>query len=321
MTSGRVRPPRIPRAIACESTSAAVDFGDRHIGIAIADEWGNVVDELTVATDLSVRAGQAIDQASFLLASMCERNGVNLALREIVAAVPGPVDPASGRVIGNVSRSTWADLPVAAELERRLGAPTWAENRVALGAYGEVQYGAGRGHRTVVYVKASSGVDAGIVLDGVPYLGATGFAGGIGHTKIGGRSELCHCGSRGCLEAVASTHSIIKQLGRSRSHAVLTRLSPADLRDPAAKHILNKTGESLGEGLAGFCNLFDPTLLIIGGVLGTLGAPIIEGVRTSIAQRTRTTRAPQVVTAELGRRANLLGALHLAGSTLLSERL
>jgi predicted NBD/HSP70 family sugar kinase len=189
-------------------------------------------------------------------------------------------------------------------------------NDASVGAVGELYHGAGRGHRDFLYIKASHGVGAGLVVNGQPYQGGTGFAGEIGHIIISGRPELCRCGNRGCLEAVVSVPSVREQLSHTHPHLDPDRIDLATLHDPISARILNEAGRSLGAVLAGLCDLFNPTLLIIGGELGTSGKPLIDGVQASLNRfaQPATTTAIKVVPASLGRRAEFMGAVQLAAN-------
>ncbi|MGO8056536.1 ROK family protein, partial [Rhizobium leguminosarum] len=73
-----------------------------------------------------------------------------------------------------------------------------------MGARGELAYGAAQGRRDVIYVKASTGIGAGVILDGRLVGGATGEAGELGHVQVDENGIMCRCGSRGCLETEVS---------------------------------------------------------------------------------------------------------------------
>src|SRR5262249_21679892 len=113
--------------------------------------------------------------------------------------IPGPIDRRT-RTIGSASiLPGWVGLAPAEEMARRLGLPVEIDNDANVGALAEVYWGAGRGHSEIVYVKASTGIGAGIVTAGQLYRGAVGTAGEIGHTTVDEQGPLCRCGSRGCL--------------------------------------------------------------------------------------------------------------------------
>ena len=96
-------------------------------------------------------------------------------------------------------------VDAADELEGRLETarptstttPTWARSpRSTLGA--------GRNASFAAYVSISSGIGAGIIVDGRPYRGHRGTAGEIGHVLVDEQGPICRCGNRGCLETLAS---------------------------------------------------------------------------------------------------------------------
>ena len=64
-------------------------------------------------------------------------------------------------------------------------------------------WGAGRGADHMAYVKAATGIGAGFIVGGAPYVGAGGTAGEIGHTVVDPGGPICRCGNRGCLETLA----------------------------------------------------------------------------------------------------------------------
>jgi predicted NBD/HSP70 family sugar kinase len=88
------------------------------------------------------------------------------------------------------------------------------------------------------------------------------------------------------------------------------------LTPPITERILNEAGRMLGSVLADLVNLLNPSALILGGELGTAGAPLVQGVEASLRRYAQpaTAAALQVLTAALGMRAELTGALQMAAS-------
>ncbi len=313
--SGSGRPGAILTAVATGTRTGAIDFGHRHFRVALGDDVGNVLDEVTVALNVDASPSRGLDEAAQGLKDLCVRHG-NTALACVVAGVPGPIDAASGLVCSTTTLSNWAGMFPARELEKRLGVPAKAHNDANLGAVGEQFHGAGRGHRDFLYVKASHGIGAGVVMNGRLYRGGAGFAGEVGHIIIAGRPELCRCGNRGCLEAVVSVPSVREQLSHTHPHLDPETIDLAELDDPISARLFNETGRTLGAVLAGLCDLINPTVLIIGGELGSSGQPLVDGVRASVNRfaQPSTSSAIQISAAQLGRRAELVGAVQLAGA-------
>lgn len=313
--SGSGRPATILNAVASGSPTGAIDFGHSHIRVAVGDDLGNVIDEVVVRLNVDRMAREGMDLASDHLERLRTTHGVGR-LASVVAGIPGPVDGVTGLVCSPTILSSWVGVAPARELEARLGVPVRAENDALLGAFGELHSGAGQHHQDFLYVKASHGVGAGLVIGGRTYHGATGLAGEIGHTALAGRSELCRCGNRGCLEAVISVQAIQEQIAHTHPHLDSAQISLKALDDPITARILNEAGRTLGKVLADLCNLLNPTALIIGGELGASGQALVEGVRASVNRfaQPATAAAIEVLPAALGQRAELVGALQLAGT-------
>jgi predicted NBD/HSP70 family sugar kinase len=316
--SGSGRPATCIRAVAAGGPVAAIDFGHNHVHVAIGDALGSPLSEQRMPLDVDLRANDAMDLAADLLAQLRAQHSVD-PLCSLVAGIPGPVDAKTGLVRSPTILSSWVGLAPAQELERRIGLPVHVENDAALGAYGELKAGAGRHHRNFLYIKASHGIGASMVIDGEIYKGATGIAGEIGHTHLAGRNEQCRCGNRGCLETVVSVQSLLEQVAHTHPHANPDAISLDGLDDTITHRLLNEAGRTLGKVLADLCNLLNPAALIIGGELGAAGTSLIEGVQASVDRYAQpaTAAALEILPASLGTRAELTGALQLSANMAL----
>jgi predicted NBD/HSP70 family sugar kinase len=206
--------------------------------------------------------------------------------------------------------------------------PVLVDNDANLMAYGEQR----TGHpdcSAFVLVKVSTGIGAGVVVDGRIYRGIDGGAGDIGHIRVpGGADALCRCGSYGCLAAVASGGAVARRLAEAGAPAA----SGSDVRDllaaghPEAAALARQAGRLVGEVLATVVTLLNPGVLMIAGDLA--GTPFLTGVRELLYQRAlpRSTAHLEVVTSQLGERAGLIGAgalvvEHLYAPERVEERL
>jgi predicted NBD/HSP70 family sugar kinase len=228
--------------------------------------------------------------------------------------VPGPVDR-NGQVRSRTIVSSWWQLPIADEIARRLELDPElvdVEHDARLGALGEHRRGAALGCDDFVYVKASHGLGAGLVLAGELYRGAGGLTGEIGHAVVEADGALCRCGNRGCLETLVSVDRVREQI-RFVSGADVADLAVAAI-DPAARRIVLDAGRRLGRALADVCTLLDPGRVVLGGELAAAGAPLVEGVAESIRRYAQpAAEEVSVVLSALGEDAQVVGALVLAG--------
>lgn len=296
----------------------AIDFGHSHFQVAVGTEDGHVIAEMRVSTNVDDSPSSGLDYACDALLSLCARHHID-ALAGVGVGVPGPVERSTGIIRTTTILSNWSGMSPAAEVERRLSVRAVADNDANVGALGELTQGAGRRLSDFLYIKAGHGIGAALVLQGQLYRGGTGFAGEIGHFPLHGRAEVCRCGSRGCLEAVISVHAVTEQILHTRPQTSDT-IAFGSLSDPVAARIFNQAGYTLGTVLAEFLNLVNPRAIIIGGGLGSAGPAFIDGVRASVHRFAQAPLASvcDVQPAQLGQRAELLGALALAG-TLVSR--
>ncbi|HSN12312.1 MAG TPA: ROK family transcriptional regulator [Propionibacteriaceae bacterium] len=316
--TGSGRRAAILTAVPGAARVAGIDFGHQHFRVGIGDESAQVVDELYVRQAVDDSPADGLDAACSAIEELCARHGItNLA--GVAVGVPGTVERATGVIRMTTILSNWSGMSPALEVQKRLGVPALVDNDATLGALGERHHGAGEHHEDFLYVKASHGVGAALVIDGEPYRGGTGFAGAIGHMHIEGRPELCRCGSRGCLEAVVSVPSVMEQISHTRPQPDEESVEDlATLTDAVSTRVLNEAGRVLGQALADLINLVNPTAVIIGGELGSSGPAFIHGVRSSVNRFAQMPLASAcvVLPAQLGERAELVGALVRAGSLI-----
>jgi glucokinase-like ROK family protein len=313
---GGGRPPVLLSLNSAAGLAIGADFGHTHLRVAVSDLSHEVLAETRRELDVDHSAEEGLDAAEELVDEVLEEAGAERArVLGVGMGLPGPINRATGAVGSSSILPGWVGVDAAAELERRLRLPVHVENDANLGVLAEFVWGSGKGHTDIIYIKLSSGVGAGLLLGGRLHEGAGGTAGEIGHTPAQQGTAICRCGSRGCLETVASARAIAEQLSASRGEPVskeqLLQLT-AD-GDPAAARLIAEAGREIGVALAGLCNLLNPDCVIIGGDLSAAGELITEPVRESIRRYAIASAAEQVsvVAGILGERAELLGALAL----------
>jgi len=226
-------------------------------------------------------------------------------------AVPGVTRHRDGavRFAPNLS---WRDVAFGRMLSDRLpGTDVRVVNDGDAGVLAEHLRGVARGCHDVVFVEGEVGVGSGVVVDGKPLVGAGGYAGELGHIAVAGLGgRRCRCGSDGCWETEIGLDAIARALGLgpdASRRAVVDALRSAgedEVRrlEPVARH--------LGAGLATVVNIFNPSLVVLGGLLRELYPCVAAEVRRTMVRGALAAPVEQVRLAlpELGDDAVLLGA-------------
>ncbi|MFD0436241.1 ROK family transcriptional regulator [Streptomyces chartreusis] len=294
----------------------AADLETRHARAAVLTLTGEILAEHSGTLVVEDGPEAVLGDLGRWFAELLEKAGRGAGeVCGIGLAVPGPVDSETGRVVQPPIMPGWDGYDITGRLARAFGEETGAapvpvlvDNDANLMAYGEQRTGY-PDCSAFVLVKVSTGIGAGVVVDGSVYRGIDGGAGDIGHIRVGADAE-CRCGSYGCLAAVASGRAVARRLAETGVPAA----SGSDVRDllasghPGAAALAREAGRQVGDVLATVVTLLNPGVLMIAGDLA--GTAFLTGVRELLYQRAlpRSTAHLDVVTSRLGERAGLIGA-------------
>jgi len=319
------RPPIVLEVDPGYGLVGAIDMGATHMTIAVADFTARIHQELDFPFDIKDGPEVCLSMANQCLQKMLEAQGLSITdLSAVGIGVPGPVITEAGMVLAPPIMPGWDRFPIRSRLENMWHCPITLNNDAELGALGEWAYGAGRGEKNIAYIKVGSGIGAGLILNKQIYGGTMGAAGEIGHLTIDENGPVCNCGNRGCLEAFAGGHAIAKQgqaLAKSGKRTLLaditsekiTALEVAEAArrgDLHAQEILRRAGIYIGIAIAGLINLFNPSVVIIGGGVSQVGDIISAPIRQAVRERAMraSEQSVRITTGMLGRRSVLIGA-------------
>lgn len=293
-----------------------LDFGHRHIRAAIADLRYTVLAERKQRCDVGAASNEAFAAAERLVDELLAEIG--RARKDIRAAgvgLPAPL-PVDGSALDSWPiLPGWSSIEPRHDLGQRLGVPVYADNDANLGARGELVFGAGRGARNVAYIKAATGLGAGLVMDGHVYRGHAGSAGEIGHLTIDETGPICSCGNRGCLETLVGGPYLLELLRHSHPdlRTVEDLVARAVEGDGGCRRVLADAARHIGFVAANLCNVVNPERVVVGGDLAAAGELLIEPLRTAMARYAVISVAKTpVIAAQTADRAEVLGALVLA---------
>ncbi len=229
---------------------------------------------------------------------------------------------------------SWRHEPLQENLQRRVRVPISVDNDANAAAWAEWKFGAAREESHFMIVNLGTGIGGGLIIDGHVQRGRYGIAGEFGHMQVVPNGLRCECGNRGCWEQYASGNALVREarsLIAANSPMATDLLAsvggdPANLTGPlitlAAQggdqtsiELLAEIGHWLGVGIANLAAAFDPGTFVIGGGVSAAGPLLLDPARETFRRQLpgRGYRPEaQIVGAELGNEAGLIGAADLA---------
>lgn len=198
---------------------------------------------------------------------LTEAQGFGVRVRGMGVAVSGDVVRSDGTVRYSPFLE-WRDVPLGELLRMTTGLPVTVDNDVRALTVAEQWFGAGVGLDDFALVTVGAGIGCGLVVGGRVVSGAFGVAGEIGHLSLDPAGPLCHCGNRGCVEAIAADAAIVRDVRALTGVAVADAaeaLALARRGEPGARQVFARAGDAIGRAIGSVVNLLGPERVIISG--------------------------------------------------------
>ncbi|WP_433699777.1 ROK family protein [Nocardiopsis sp. CA-288880] len=303
----------------------AADLGATHARLALTDMSGTVLAEERADLDIALGPETVLDWVVGNGRDLLEGAGRGVGeLLGLGIGLPGPVQHSTGRAVNPPIMPGWDNFDVPGHVRGRLDVPVLVDNDVNIMAIGE-HHTAWPDASHLMFVKVATGIGCGIVSEGSVYRGAQGAAGDMGHIHVpSGGDKPCRCGNTGCLEAVASGAALAAALTGAGVPASGARDVVELSRNGSvpALRALRQAGRDIGEVLAASVNMFNPSVIVIGGALALAGDHLLAGVREIIYQRSLplATEHLSIVSSRAGEGAGVVGAAVMVIEHCLSPR-
>ncbi|KIQ63836.1 ROK family transcriptional regulator [Kitasatospora griseola] len=309
---------------------AALDIGGTKIAGGLVDPRGALLHRLQVPTPATGDRHELMAAVTHVLDELARRPEWPR-VRALGIGSAGPVDIAAGTV-SPVNLPGWREFPLRSEAATH---PAVRDLPVVLGGdavamtAAEHWRGAARPYRNALCLVVSTGVGAGLVLDGRLHTGTTGNAGHLGHISVDFEGRPCPCGARVCLEGLASGTAIARTAadsgwrpgpdGDTTATGVATA---AKSGDPLALAAFDRAAQALAAGIAATATLVELDVAVIGGGVAAAGDILFTPLARHLSSYATLpfTRSLHLVPARLGTDAGLVGAAALARRALLAHR-
>ncbi len=297
-------------------STLALDIGGTKIAAGLVDADGQLRHQNRQATPHSSDPEEVWAAATRTIA-------------DALAAADGPVDGVGissagpihlpGGTISPVNIPAWRGFNVRDRVAAAVpGVPVRLAGDGLCMALGEHWRGAGRGAAFMLGMVVSTGIGGGLILDGLPYDGRTGNAGHIGHMVVDVDGPPCRCGSRGCVEAIASGPNMAawareKGWAGTKNRDARALADAAAAGDEIAVAAFHRGAQAIAAMITSVCAVCDLDLVVIGGGVANAGPVLFDPLRAALRDLATLDfiASLRVVPAELGGDAGLVGAAAL----------
>ncbi len=309
-----------------------IDLGGTKMLTALMNDHFRVLASTKMKTEVSKGGKNFIDDIAESIYQVTDESDVDLKnLKAIGIGCPGIIDD-RGVVIESPNVRFLKQYPLAKKISKIFKVPVVLENDVNAGLYGELVFGAAKGHKHVVGIFPGTGIGGALILNGALYRGFTGAAGEIGHILVDPLGPMCGCGKRGCLEALAGRLAIASEaalLAAKQQAPKLYKMSGTDIKDIKSgalkraidagdqkiKDLMIRKSRILGIAMANVVNILNPEMIVLGGgLVEAMSRIVVNEARESMRQHAMQSIAKYVavVPAQLKDDAIILGAAKLA---------
>lgn len=311
------------------------DVGATGVRAAVTDLDGTVLAEVERPLDITSGPESCLTTIDRLFDGLLQRAHLSPArLLGVGLGVPGPVDFERGEVVTPPIMSGWDQFDIRSWFAPRRPCPVIVENDANAMAVGEHRM-AHADVDSLIMLKISTGIGAGIIAGGRLFRGFDGAAGDLGHVQLSGPEAVgpqpvCRCGNHGCVEAYAGGWALVRdlrELGRDVS-SVSDIVALVRAADPEAVAATRRAGRIIGAGLSDAVSLLNPAVVVLGGALTSAGEHLFAGVRETVYARSLplATRRLSIVGASQGQHAGLAGIVvtlndHLLDPSRIEEML
>jgi glucokinase len=301
---------------------AGVDLGATNVRAVVGDRSGAVLGADTRETPQSSSGIEVTEAVLDALRGACAAADAKPGeiTRAGIGSV-GPLDRAQGVVRDPANLPDSIDvIPLTGPVENLVDAPVFLHNDANAGVLGERFY-ADHNPDNMLYLTVSSGIGAGVIVDGTVLSGWDGNAGEVGHVTVDSdRTMRCGCGRRGHWEAYCSGSGIpryAEQLHGDEETALplyTDEFTAADVfalagEDAFADRVLDRVADWNAQGVATLVHAYAPMIVYVGGAVA-LNNPdtVLDGVRERLPSLVMT-NVPDIQPTTLGDDVVVRGAL------------
>lgn len=302
---------------------AGVDLGGTNVRIALSDRQHpeHFLCHRSESTPVDGGPEAFLSIVSDSVATCLKQIGVeHESLVGLGCTIPGITDAREGLAVLVTNLPGWDNYPIRDALAARLGVPVAVDNDVNAAALGEFWYGQGKGKHSVVYLTVSTGIAAGIVVEGNLLRGKNHAAGELGFFMPDPRLINEDWMPNGCLELSSAGVGLVQALNKRKGGTLPDSVEARDVFDAAekgdadAREVIDDAANYLAQSAIALAAVLDPELLILSGSIVQHQQVIFNRICEMVDRHIP--HSPQIVLSEFDGDAPLIGAMALIARVL-----
>ncbi|SHE44614.1 glucokinase [Marinitoga hydrogenitolerans DSM 16785] len=300
-----------------------VDLGGTEIKTGLVSKDKGIINKVAIPTEANLGAQKVAENIIKTIEIVAENNMDKI--EGIGIGSPGSIDRDHG-IVRYAPNLPFHNFELSRIIIEKLKIPTFVENDANAFALGEWYFGSAQGLKHFVALTLGTGIGGGVVSHGILITGKDGIGTELGHIIVDPDGPLCGCGSRGCIEAIASARNtarwakefsakipenkIVEFAGKVENIESKHVFMALEHNDPVAKMVVDKITDALAKAIGNFVHIFNPEMIIIGGGMSKAGKslldPIIEKVNFYLMPSFR--NSFKILLSSLVEDAGILGA-------------
>ncbi|WGS63925.1 ROK family protein [Marinitoga aeolica] len=272
-----------------------VDLGGTEIKTGLVSKDKGIINKVAIPTEANLGAKKVTENIIKTIKLVAEDN-LNR-VEGIGIGSPGSIDRDHG-IVRYAPNLPFHNFELAHSISEELKIPTFVENDANAFALGEWYFGSAQGLKHFVALTLGTGIGGGVVSHGILITGKDGIGTELGHVIVDPDGPLCGCGSRGCIEAIASAKNTARwakeftvkipdnkvvelagSIDAIESKHVFMALEQGDF---VAQMVVDKITDALAKAIANFVHIFNPEMIIIGGGMSKAGKFLINPIREKV---------------------------------------
>ncbi|KLO23598.1 ROK family protein [Marinitoga sp. 1155] len=269
-----------------------IDLGGTEIKTGLVSKAKGIINKVSIPTETNKGIEKVVEN---ILKSIEIVAGDNInKIEGIGIGSPGSIDRDAG-IVRYSPNLPFHNFKLAKVVSDTFKIPAFVENDANAFTLGEWYFGSAQGLKHFVALTLGTGIGGGVISHGFLITGKDGIGAELGHVIIDPDGPLCGCGSRGCIEAIASAkntarwakefsikipnNKIVELAGdieKIESKHVFMALKE---NDPVARMVVDKITDALAKAIANYAHIFNPEMVVIGGGMSKAGRDLLNPIR------------------------------------------